>query len=69
MLDSYTQTFTQIDTIYLKKIVEINSNGLAKLFISIEKKTLLVVVILIPTYKLCWIQNLSIVSCLNNNCC
>ena len=39
MLDWYTQTFTQIDTIYFKKIVEINSNGLVKLlFISIEKK-------------------------------
>ena len=50
MLDSYTQTFTQIDTIYLKKIVEINSNGLVKLFISIEKKTLLVLLYLfLPT--------------------
>ena len=37
-LYSYTQTFTQIDTVYFKDLVEINGNGLVKLlFIFIEK--------------------------------
>ena len=55
-LYSYTRTLAQIDTIYLKKkkIVDVNRNGLVKLlFVSIYKKTLLVVIILTLTYKHC----------------